>query len=308
MEKRFTKTGPTSSKLFMNDFSPEFSYEHQYTSGAAFGPASERAKNAIREHDRQIMSEIQRTGGFESYVDEHPEVLTAFTDRKPFLCCMDERTSEGTIHVPGSGIGIEGEEEKNGFKERLQAAGVEGVYSHEGCGAFKLYAEKNGIANTRESAEAHTKKLAEDLGIEYKGFLKTSGEHPGGAVYYDTTGRLDSGSLIWQKNMPTGFTISRSFLSPTEAKAAMVLAVKIAFGEKGHGHESFSEKHPLTLVGISDAFHKTITEDFTQEFIRRELETCYEEIVAAIPEARGKIFIDGLALPEKIEGEERVAA
>ncbi len=291
----------------MQEHFHEDPYAHQYEAGAAFGPVSKEARQIILEKDQRLVNEIKKSGGFDTYVDRNPEVLDAFTDKKPFLCCMDERTGEGTIRIPGSGIGIEDPKDRELFKARLTAAGVEGVYSHDQCGAVNIYAKKNRIDDPRQAAIEFSQNLAAELGVKYLGHLKNSGGHPGGTVYYDTTGRLDTGSAIWQQKMPTGFSVSRNFLNSDEAKDALILAVKIAFGAKGHGAESFTTEHPLTLVGISDEFRES-EENFTSDSLRRELEDCYEDIIAAVPEAEGKIAIDGISLPEEIEEDEMMVA
>ncbi len=281
-------------------------HEHQFEAGVPFGPATERARDIVLEADRRIAEEIDKVGGMEAYAALHPELKDSFTNERPFLCCMDERTARGTIHVPGSGILLEGPQAQAEFVQRLKDAGVEGIYSHDKCGAAKAYADKHGIDDYDAAAIAYSKDLAMQLGVEYKGHLKTSGEHPGRVVYYDATGHVDTGSRLWQEKMPTGFTVSRNVLDRKEAREALVLAVKIAFGHHGYGPEFFSDKDPLQLIWIADP----LASDVSSDDLRRELEKSYEEIFAAVPEAKGKIRIDGFTAParEEEEQKERIAA
>lgn len=122
-------------------------HDREFSAGIPFGPATERAREILLEKDRQLLREIHAQGGMEKYVESHPDLKDAFTDEKRDLCCMDERTAKGTLNVPGSGILLEGEEQKRAYLERLHEAGVQGVYSHDGCGAAKLFAKKQGIVD-----------------------------------------------------------------------------------------------------------------------------------------------------------------
>src|SRR3989338_199799 len=257
-----------------------------FREGVPFGPQTEGAKEALMEFDAKLTQEIEENGGLEGYMEKHPELAEAFTAEKPYLCCMDERTAKGTLHLGGSGILIEGADAQKAFQQRLKDAGVEGIYSHEGCGAVKLYAEQHQVDDLEEAAKLYAQGLADQLGIEYKGHLKTSGEHPGRAVYLDATGKLDSGSNVWQEKMPGGFTISRNLLTSEEARDAVVLAVKIALGVHGQGMKRFSEVDPLLLVAISEDAEAS-------EALQAELADMIDEIVAELPDAKGKIRVDG---------------
>ena len=275
-------------------------YEHHYPEGVAFGPASERAREILMEADREILREMDEMGGVENYLDAHPELLEAFTADKPFLCCMDERTAKGTIHVPGSGIGIEGDVAQQAFKDRLKDAEVQGVYSHDGCGAAKIFAEKHGITDFNEAAIQYAQDLAAKLGIPYSGHLKTSGEHPGRAVYYDATGTLDKGNKIWQEKMPTGFAVSRNVLGQHEALEALVLAVQIALGDHGPGAGRFTKEDPLTLMSIGfEPSAQSLSYITDKENLQSELQLCYERIIETYPDARDRIKIQGFSIPRK---------
>lgn len=242
-------------------------------------------------------------GGMEQYVESQPELAEAFKEQGRDLCCMDERTAKGMLNVPGSGILLEGDDAQTEYRKRLHDAGVEGVYSHDGCGAAKQYAKEHGIEDYNAAAIAYAQDLAAKLGVAYRGHLKTSGDHPGRVVYYDTTGRVNRGSRIWQEKMPTGFGISRNVLSAQEAMDALVLAVKISFGEHGYRPKSFTEEDPLSLIFVADP----ADERTTGGELERELEACYQAILKEVPEAEGKIRIEGFPAPP-IEEKEAEAA
>jgi hypothetical protein len=197
---------------------------------------------------------------------------------------------------------IEGDTGQEEFGHRLKAAGVDGVYSHDECGAAKAYAKEHGIKDHNQAAIEYAKQLAEKLGVEYKGHLKTSGEHPGRVVYYDATNRLDTSLQVWQEKMPTGFTVTRGVLDQKMAREALVLGAKIAFSEHGYGPKFFSKEDPLTLIYVTDS------EALSSEELQVELEKCYEEIVATIPEAKDKISIDGMVIGKQAADEMREAA
>ena len=283
-------------------------YERHFSEGAFFGPKTERARDIIFAADKAILKEILRVGGMETYTHQHPELAEAFTDKEACLCCMDERAGKGTLHVPGSGIGIEGEEAQAAFRNSLKEAGIKGVYSHDKCGAAKLYAEKHGIEDYDVAAISYTQDLARKLGVEYKGHVKTSGEHPGRVVYFDTTGELKNGSAVWQEKMPTGFVISRTVLNEQEARDALVLAVKIAFSDHGYGPKFFSEEDPLSLVYIAKPSLDIPQEGFSKEQLQEELRSCYQQILREIPEAAGKIHLDGFTAPDRSLENKELAA
>lgn len=269
-------------------------HNEKFRSGVQFGPATERAKKILMQEDLKLFDQITEAGGWDEYMEGHPELAECFTQEKPYLCCMDERTAKGSIHVPGSGILLEGEEAQAEFRKRLQAENCKGVFSHDNCGAVKLYAQQHGIKDYNQAAQIYARELARSLDVEYLGHLKTSGEHPGRAVYFDATGRLDTGSAVWQEKMPTGFTVTRGALSPKEAMESVILGVKIAFSEHGYGPNMFSEKDPMTLVVIGRDAQETMQ-------LQMELQAELPQILAAVPSAEGKIRVDGFTEPSKTE-------
>ncbi|MBI2473628.1 hypothetical protein HYV70_03690 [Candidatus Uhrbacteria bacterium] len=274
-------------------------YKPHFGEGIPFGPSTERAKEILREEDKRLLREIANVGGMERYLQSHPEFnKDFFTKEKRCLCCMDERTAKGTLNLPGSGIMIEGEEAQEAFRQRLQEAKIEGVYSHDGCGASKLYAKEHGIDDPNKAAVDYAKDLALKLGIEYKGHLKTSGDHPGRVVYYDTTGYLNRESPIWQEKMPTGFAISRHVLNEREGMDALLLAVKIAFSEHGEGFGRFTESDPLSLIYVLAQSEER--QNITEQQLQNELHKCYQTLEEEFPQIKGKIRIEGFhaSVPE----------
>ena len=269
-------------------------HEHQFGIAAPFGPETERAKEILNELDRNLLRTIREQGGMDAYLTSHPELHDSFNSQNHDLCCMDERTASGSLSTPGSGILIEGEEAQNAYAERLKAAGIEGVYSHNECGAAILYAKEHGIEDANQAAVAYAQDLAQRLGVAYKGHLKASGVHPGRVVYYDTTGSINRGSPVWQEKMPTGYAISRNVLSEQEAQDALILAVKIAFGDAGYGPTAFTQSDPLSLIYVARP-SETVPDSKTS--LEQELLKAYERIEREIPEAKGKIDLQGFTAP-----------
>ncbi|MBI4599251.1 hypothetical protein HY734_03600 [Candidatus Uhrbacteria bacterium] len=291
-----------------------WSYRDQFEAAVPFGPKTERAKDLIHAYDARILEEMESVGGVASYVERYPELEDAFTDEKPCLCCMDERRAAGTFRVPGSGILLK-DEEKAAFRAELKAVGIKQVYTHTGCGAVQAFAAAHPELSTGktddEIARAYGTTLAAELGIEYGGHAKISGDHPGRAAYYDATGRLDTGNAAWQEWMPAGFSITRRILTAEQAMDALVLAVKIAFSEQYEAEGAlsddqvkksglaFTKENPFALIYVAKPGESGVDSTFSADVLRAELERCRAAIEAAVPESAGKIRIDGFTAPAR---------
>lgn len=171
----------------------------------------------------------------------------AFALKDRTLRCVDEGTSGG-LHSAGSGIYFGLEE----AVRRVRAAGVDGITSHENCGATLAWCGQNGMdaGEAEKVAQEWARKLAQAAGVAYRGYL-SYGEmlrkdefHYAVAVYYDGTGRFNPAAA---PDLPAGFTVSRRYFDPHDLE----LCLGIALGEYGFG-ERFTQSEPLYAVVIGD--------------------------------------------------------
>ncbi len=200
-----------------------------------------------------IFSKIY-TAGVKNYMENLPTIGDAFYLSDHSVRCIDEGTPGG-IHMAGSGILLstpEKDAELARIKEELMNAGVDGVYSHEGCGAAALYAETvaHDPKNAHKYAVEWAEKLAKELGVEYKGHITDLARpkefHNARIAYYDGTGQFDPFKI---KEIPDGFIISRYFLDPTYSKEELAIALSIAMGHHGFGSK-FNKDNPFIIAPI----------------------------------------------------------
>jgi flagellar FliL protein len=163
------------------------------------------------------------------------------------LRCIDEGCPGG-LHMAGSGCLYEKAAED--LKGRIS-----GIYTHDGCGAAKLYVESKQIKTDDPDAvaDAEAKKLAAKLGVPFLGRIKAAqmtrppALHDARALYYDGTGKLDPSQL---PGLPKGFVVSRKHISdPGYALTESEVAIGIARGDHGFG-ELFTPAAPFYLVAV----------------------------------------------------------
>ncbi|MBI3632615.1 MAG: hypothetical protein HY225_04155 [Candidatus Vogelbacteria bacterium] len=200
-----------------------------------------------------MFSKIYGTG-VKKYLEGLPSLTSAFHKSDLGVRCIDEGTPSG-IHMAGSGIILSTAEkidELRRVEEELKRAGVDGVYSHEGCGAAALYAETvaHDPNNAHKYAVEWAQKLAKELGVDYKGHIdklaRPKDFHNARIAYYDATGEFDPFKI---KEIPDGFIISRHFLDPMYSKEELGIALSIAMGHHGFG-DKFSKDKPFIIAPI----------------------------------------------------------
>ncbi|OQA04895.1 MAG: hypothetical protein BWY68_00072 [bacterium ADurb.Bin400] len=185
--------------------------------------------------------------GLDKYVKELPMYKEIFSLEDRCLRCIDEGT-QGGLHLAGSGILLD----MATAKRYASQAGVTGVYSHDECGAAKLYAvnEKLDPEFSDEFGIEWAKMLAENLGVPYKGHIginamaRPSGFHTARVSYYDGTGQFDGAKL---NELPNGFVINRKYLDPDYAQKELAVSLSIAFGNHGFGHK-FTPSTPFLIL------------------------------------------------------------
>ncbi|MBI2601227.1 hypothetical protein HYW42_04685 [Candidatus Daviesbacteria bacterium] len=192
---------------------------------------------------------LRGLGTFQRRFDSLPDRGRAFSLQDQILRCIDEGTVGG-VHLAGSGLFYR---DKIGSDFRGR---VHGVYSHEGCGAAKLFAQTHGIQveNTDGVGDQEAKEIAGILQVPYLGRIPAEGMmrpreiHVARAVYYVGSREFDPAAI----NLPPGFVINREMISDASyALAEVELATQIAQGEHGFG-DSFTGETPLFIVAVSD--------------------------------------------------------
>ncbi len=215
------------------------------------------------ERQNPLFQKIRETGVRE-YFENLPNLDKAFQLRDHSLRCIDEGTPGG-IHMAGSGILSE-----TGALELAKQAKIDGVYSHEGCGAAALYAKQAGldVSKSDEIGIEWSKKLAELAGVSYKGHLvfsqmsRPGDYHTARVVYFDGSGNFDPTAI---DGVPNGFVISRRFLESFYALQELQVAINIAFGHHGLGN-NFTSEDPLWVVTVGDnALSEVNLESLTKE-------------------------------------------
>ena len=208
---------------------------------------------------------ILKAKTFQALFDGLPNKMQAFQLKDTNLRCIDEGCPGG-LHMAGSGCLYERAAEDLKGK-------ITGIWTHEGCGAAKLYVETKKI-DTKDAdsvADAEAKKLAEKLGVPYHGRIplaemkRPATLHDARTIYYDGTGKLEYTQV---PGIPKGFMVSRKLISdPGYAKAEVEVAIGIGMGDHGFGH-LFTGKTPLYIccVGGLDKDSvplKTLTDEMT---------------------------------------------
>lgn len=249
------------------------------------------------EHGREKLEAFNREGlilkkimelGFSRYAESLPNIKDAFDLSKHrigkaerCICCMDEGTPWG-IHSAGSGILLSPDELDLYFK----LANPDCISSHDGCGAAKIFAKRNGIAP--EQADAYAKKWAEDVankkGIRHIHLsaeeMKRPSFHDARICYYDGTGRFNYEGV---EGLPKGFVVSRRYMTPKSSLAEDGVAGAIAFDD--HGYDSLlTENEPFMFVAIGED--------------EQQLTVLKSEITGLNHPFGNKVIFDGFVMPK----------
>lgn len=237
-------------------------------------------KSKIFEGQEAIISQILKKG-FSEYVREE-DVSKAFYLIDRNVRCIDEGTPGG-LHSAGSGILLTKEQALLYFR----TAHVDGVTSHDGCGAAKIFAKREGLDETKsdEFAKDWAKEIAEELGVPYSHIsfdemIRPKDFHISRLAYYDGTGKFNFGA---SRALPPGFIISRSVQGRDVSLAEAKVSLDIAFGSSAFGG-LLSEDKPFILVAIGAS--------------NEETETLKEELRTLGHSFGKKVIIDGFTAPK----------
>lgn len=239
----------------------------------------------------EILKKIKEKGGMANYIKTIPNIQAAFKGNDLTVCCIDEGTAYGCVRFAGSLILNQNKVES--YVEVFKNIGVQGIYSHAGCGAAELYAKKNNldVSKADEYGIDWAKKLAELLGIPYKGHIGVKGFelmkrpkefHIARVIYYDGTGRFNPDKI---KDLPLGFVISRRYhLEIKDALDQVKIAISIAAGSHGFG-DLIDKDHPIIIMPIGDSGNQ----DFSVNKMKNELNKIAEEF-------KDKVTVDGFEI------------
>lgn len=242
------------------------------------------------EKQNSLFEEIEKAGGIGEYIKNVEHIEDAFVPKNRNLCCIDERITKGTIRYAGCGILDQKNALSEEMVEELKEAGVDGVWSHKGCGVASMAfdklsdKEKARLGSAETYAQEWAKKLADALNVPYLGHLEVEPNfHNARVIYYDGTGKFDPSR---SEKFPRGFVISRRWLKRDYAKNELNLALSIALGGHGFGRDRFLNKSPLLIVPIGNPRD----ERFSLEALKQEIKEC-------IGEYKNTAIIDGFTAP-----------
>jgi hypothetical protein len=236
------------------------------------------------------MMDAIRTQGFNAYAKTLENLGKAFDPEEhelspesgPCACCMDGRTKYG-FRAAGSGMLLP-EDELLAF---LKAHNIKTVTAHEGCGAAKLYCERQGLPteNSDQIAQEWGQSVATRYGLEYAYLpLERMGPslefHPERVCYCDATGNF---SNLDDDRLPEGFGIDCSAKKEERWLEEIRIALDIAFGHHGLG-ERFTAETPFVLTAIAED--------------ERQLSELKEKLRALKHDYGDRVSIDGFVKPE----------
>lgn len=249
--------------------------------------------NKLWEAQNVFLSKLL-TLGAEKYISGLKDIKNAFILKDRSVRCIDEGTTGG-IHCAGSGILMDEKE----VVEKFKKANIDGIYSHEECGAAGLYAKANNLDASKSDQYGidFAKHLSSLLNVPYLGHIgikemaRPSGLHSARCAYYDGTGRLDPSKT---EGLANGFVISRRHQSKEYSLKELKVSISIALGSHSFG-EKFTKESPFMLIVIGDPTSSPDPTDptnsnFSVEALKAELKGLEEE-------NNGRVKIDGFTAP-----------
>ncbi|GAC1412854.1 MAG: hypothetical protein NVSMB66_3180 [Candidatus Doudnabacteria bacterium] len=193
---------------------------------------------------QQEATKALREIGAEKYFRNIDGIQRAFIPLEPIAVCMDERIMRRSWRLGGSGILMP----KDKLIASLQKNGIQGITTHEGCGAAAMAADGSGLS-AEEYAKKWAREISEASGIPYVAHI-TAEEmigpkhfHPATVAYYSGSNTFSAAGV---KELPVGFHINRKVGS--SVKHDLGLALMIAFGDHGFGKERFEQTKFLIIA------------------------------------------------------------
>lgn len=227
----------------------------------------------------QLLRELGAEGLFRSKLDT---IRQAFEPIEKVLACIDEGVEKRVYRVAGSGILMPDEDIVN----YIQTNGIEGLYTHAGCGAAGLAAKQSGwTGNVDEFAKEWATRVARKAGIEYLGHIEMTDLnrphefHDATCAYYIGGDRFSAAGI---KELPRGFHAHRKL--GKEVLSSLELAVDIAMGDHGFGSSRFFET-PFRIIIIGNPNDE-----------HRNFAALLKELTPILQKYPGRILPDGFDL------------
>jgi len=243
------------------------------------------------QEQQEAMAKIMKMG-FAKYAETLPNLDSAFDleEHKPAeglhrcLCCMDGRTPFG-VHAAGSTI-LLSEAQRD---EYFRLANPDSISSHDGCGAARLYCKKHGILGDPDAfARQWAEQEAIKRGIPHIHLGVDKDFHYERVCYYDGTGRFNYKGV---EGLPSGFVVSRKYMSKESSLAEDGVARNIIFGDHGYGKQLLTSGNPFIFVVVADT-------KIRMEELRKELDALVASFDDDIP--ADSVVVDGFVAPKTV--------
>ncbi|MBI5789416.1 MAG: hypothetical protein HZA78_11245 [Candidatus Schekmanbacteria bacterium] len=231
----------------------------------------------------EYWKKILRETPLSIYTKSLDNLKEAFFLEDRHIRCIDEG-HVGGIRLAGVGILCQDR------LEEVLTGKVDGIYTHEECGAAVLYAKQNAfdLKKAEGYVIAWAQKLAKKLNVPYKGHTpiaemnRPAGLHIAQVVYYDGTGQFDPYRI---KELPPGFVISRYLLGSEYAKNELSISINIALGRSGL-RDLFTINTPFNIVPVG---HPDIP--------ALSLAVLTEEAKLIAKQFKGRVAVNGFIAP-----------
>lgn len=202
-------------------------------------------KQAIQILYRDLQSDILDMGKFSRRLDACMPLVMRGTSR---VCkCMDGRT-KGGLHLAGSGLLLWHAFGEGSTLDLMGRMRLEGICSHEDCGAAKLVAKELGRDDPDALARWWAQHAAERLDIRYFGHFPVKHDfHPETMIVLDGTGRGQWTSAA----LPERMVLDAKHPNPEYVSRELGIGLSIIFGSSGMG-ELLNRDFPLIVLAVGD--------------------------------------------------------
>ncbi|HWY79230.1 MAG TPA: hypothetical protein VNW29_02640 [Candidatus Sulfotelmatobacter sp.] len=228
-----------------------------------------------------------RIVNYQAFFEMSPETSRAYNEpyQPLVVVCIDEGMPRGTngAFIAGSGI-LE--------KQDIDFSRIEGLTSHEDCGAARLAAANAKYRGGSDKfGQLYVREIASRLDKQYEGVITSDDMtrprefHIADTFYLDGTAQGFNANLV--PSAPIGFVHSRGiFGDPGVGKRQLALGISIAMEVHTFG-QRFSSAHPFNVVVITDTRPDSVP-----------LDTLLTEATAVV-NSNPRIKIHGVTLQEK---------
>lgn len=240
------------------------------------------------------LQRLREIGAAMYFRTELEGIRHAFEPIEKVLACIDEGVEKRTFRMAGSGILMP----IGDIVEYIRVNGIQGLYTHAGCGAAALAAKQEGWdGDPDEYAKEWAKKVSTAAGITYIGHIDMSELsrpmefHDATCAYYIGGDRFSAAGV---KKLPRGFHAHRKL--GKEILSSLQLAVDIAMGDHGFGSDRFFV-HPFRIIVVGNP-----NDD------HRNFAALLKEVTPILLKYPGRVVVDGLDLDDEMIAHNPIAA